>query len=1003
MREPSSYSPWRAFLYPAVVAAALLLRWLGPWKTLGGMDVAALIALLGGWRIFYVAVDHLLRRRISGDLPVAIAAMAAIAIGEDLAAAEVILIMLIGEALEEFAVGRTHGAIRGLAAVMPRTARVREGDLDREVPVEDVSPGSLVIVRPGERIPVDGEVVAGAADVDESAFTGEPMPVAKRPGSRVLTGTVSLSGALTLRAESVGEDTTLSRIIHVVQHAEDAKAPAERRADRYATYFVPIVMAVAVVVYLVTRNATNAIAVLVVACPCSLVLAAPTAVVAGIGRLAREGVLVKSGASLEAAARADCVVFDKTGTLTTGRPALAEIHVFGVSEEEALGLAASAGALSEHPASRALVEEAASRGVRPAPPQDFEALPGLGVSAVVEGRRVVLGREELLGQQAIEIPEGARQAGARIREAGQSLVYVAADGKVLAAAGLRDRARPEAAEAVARLRQAGVGRVIVLTGDNEQAARAVAEEVGIGEVAAGLMPDGKIAFLRRLQSEGRRVAMVGDGVNDAPALAVADVGIGMGDLGTDIAAEAADVVLMGGDLRGLPRLVDVSRRALRTIDESIRWFALAFNGVGVMLAGAGLITPVIAAALHQVGSLLVIGNSLRLLGTARGLARRLRPLAGRAGAATWSALDLPPPPSREDLARLAGKHGPALRRWALVALFVAYLLSGLLRVQPGETAVVQVVGGLAGLHGPGLHYRPPWPIGKATVVKTGLVRAVEIGFRTGGEGAPAQPPVYEWNVQHRSKGYRKVFEEATVLTGDANLLHVSLVVQYRVRDPVRFLLRTRDAEALLRCCCEHATRCAVNGIGMAEGLTLARQPVEDRIRREAQAIADRYGLGVEVTRVGLQDVHPPLEVVDAFREVASAAEERQRKINEAEAYAVEQVKMAYGEARRRTEDARAFVSQRTLGAAGEARRFSLRQQAYRQGAQPERIRLHLQAVDESLAAPEKIILDSSAVARRQLLFLGPDGLRLSLPEELEGPAGTAGTVEAGPEASGGIQ
>jgi HflK protein len=971
--------PCKPFVHPVLMAVALLLRCTGIWKTAWGMDSAVLIALIGGWPIFYSAVEGLMRLRVSGDLPVAIAAVAAIATGENLAAAEVVLIMVIGEALEDFAVGRAHSAIRRLASVVPRIARVVTPDGEREVPVEQVVPGMLVLVRPGERIPADGEVVEGASDVDESALTGESTPVHKRPGSAVLSGTVNVSGALTVRAESVGEDSTISTIIRLMRQVEQEKAPTERRADRYATYFVPIVLVIACAVYLITKSSSSAIAVLVVACPCALVLAAPIAVVAAIARLAREGVLVKKGAALEAVGRTTCMVFDKTGTLTTGRPVLHQIVSFDLEENEALRLAASCLSLSEHVVAKAVVEAAMGRQLNVVQPQEFAPSLGLGVRAVVEGREVLVGRAEFLAAEGVDIAADIQDASRSLEETGHTVIFLSLNRRAGAVFALRDEVREEAPAAVNALRQAGVQRLMIFTGDNETAARLVADQVGIDEVAARLLPDEKIARIRQLQTEGHCVAMVGDGVNDAPALAAADVGIGMGDVGTDIAAEAADVVLMTGDLSCLPRLVLVSRSALRTIDQNIRWFALTFNGLGVAASAVALISPVTAALVHQVGALLVVGNSLRLLGTAGDTLRRMGNFVSAAASSIRESVGLPPPPKPDEIVAFMKRHQHRFLRWARILAVAAYLLSGLYQVRPGEDAVLQVFGRLAGEYGPGLHYRPPWPVGKLMVVQAGLVRAVEIGFRTGGPTA-AQPAVYEWNVQHRARGYQKVPAEATMLTGDVNFLHVSLVVQYRIADPVRFLLRTYNAEALVRCLCEHATRCAINSMSMSSVLTVGRHAVEEMIRDEAQQMADRYGCGIEVMRVGLQDVHPPLEVVDAFRQVSSEAEQKQRRINEAEAYALEQVRLAEGEATQHKQEAIAFVRDRILRAEGEARRFTLRQQAYRQGPKAERIRLHLQTIDASLTAPEKIILDTREVARRQLLFFGPEGLRVTLPE-----------------------
>lgn len=968
-------------MFPAVVAVLVLLRWLGPWKSIGGLDLSVLIVAFGGWRIFLGAVENLLRFQIKGDLPVAIASLAALSIGQYLAAAEVILIMLIGEALEEFTSSRTQADLRRLISVMPRRARVRVDGEEREVPVEEVCVGTLVIVRPGERLPVDGEVVEGASDVDESAFTGEPIPVAKTPGQEVLTGTVNLTGALEVRASKVGEDTTLARIIRLMEQIEEQEAPVQRRADRYAVYFVPVVLAIALAVFLITKNKVSAISVLVVACPCSLVLAVPTAVVAALGRLARDGVLVKSGVALEACGAIDCVVFDKTGTLTLGQPRVGEVVGLGLPEEEVLQLAAAAESRSEHVIGRLIETEARQRGLPVVVPEDFEALPGLGVRATVKGRRVTVGRRELLEECGIALSAQALQEVEGLHAAGQTLVLVGVDTEVVGLLSVVDQVREHAAAAVASLREAGVRRIVILTGDNENAARNLGNRVGINEVYAGLLPREKSERIRDLQAEGLRVLMVGDGVNDAPALAAAQVGVAMGDIGTDLAAEAADVVLMTDDLTRLEPLLRISRRALQTIDENIRWFALAFNGVGVALAGWGKVTPVVAAVIHQIGSLAVISNSLRLLGSPRQLGKRAARTGGQALRNLREYVGLPALPKRRALAALLRRVWQADRRVLVGGLLLLWVASGAYQIGPGDVGVVRVLGRYLGTAQPGLRYSPPWPIGRVTAVATSRVRALEIGFRSSGGVGLAQSAAYEWNTQHRSKSYRAVPAESIMVSGDANLVDVTAVVHYQVADPVRYALTLTSGPVLVRAICEHAVRCAVNGAPADDLLVSGRARLEEAILQEAQTLADHYGSGLRIVRVALQDVHPPVEVVDAYRSVSSEAEQKQRKINEAEAYAGEQLLLGQGESAKQRLDAAAYAVNRERRAVGDATRFTFREQAYRSGPQVERIRLHLKAVDEGLTSPRKIVLDSQAVGRRQLLYVGPEGLRLSLPQE----------------------
>lgn len=977
MHDEKRHVPWRVFVFPAIIAALVLLRWLGPWKSVRGVDIGILIVALGGWRIFVGAVENLLRFRIQGDLPVAIAAVAAVAVGQYLAAAEVILIMLIGEALEEFTSSRTEADLGRLMAVLPRRARVREGDEEREIDADQVTVGAVVIVRPGERIPVDGVVAEGISDVDESAFTGEPLPVAKAPGHKVLAGTLNQSGALVIEATSVGEDTSLARIIQMMERIEEEKPPAQRRADRYAVFFVPVVLALALIVFLVTKNRLTAITVLIVACPCSLVLAVPTAVVAAIGRLARGGVLAKTGGALELCAGVQAVVFDKTGTLTLGRPRVGQVVAWGMTEDELLALAAAAESRSEHVLARLVNEEAQGRGLSVPSPDEFEALPGLGVRALVHGVHVLVGRRALLEEAGISPAEDVQARAANMSTEGHTVIWIACDGRLAGLLAVQDTVRADAAEAVRLLRGAGIRRLVMLTGDQEGAARSVALQVGINEVYSGLLPRQKTERIRELQAEGLRVLMVGDGVNDAPALAAADVGVAMGDIGTDIAAEAADVVLMGQELTRLQLLLDVSRRTLRTIDQNIRLFALLFNGLAVIAAGMGKLTPVQAAVVHQIGSLAVIGNSLRLLSVRRQAQRRATGALRSLGMALARALGLSWP-GREQLEAGLRRARLAARRWGPLLVGAWWLVSGLYQVRPGQEGVVRILGRYAATWSPGLHMTWPRLIASAVALDTTRVRYIEIGFRTGQGKGLTQPAAYEWNTQHRSKAYQTVPAESIMVTGDGSLVDVTLVIHYRVTEPEKYLLQFRSPELLTRALCEHATRCAVNRTPTDGVLVADRAELEQQIAAEVVSLARRLDLGIQVLRVAFQDVHPPIEVVDAYRGVSSEAEQKQRKINQAQAYAFEQTQMGWGEAEKRRLDAAAYAVDREVRAEGDAHRFTLRDQAFRAAPRTERIRLHLKAVDEALTGPQKIILDSRVVGRKQLWFVGPEGLQLGL-------------------------
>ena len=535
----------------------------------------------------------------------------------------IITLVLLGNLLEARARSRTAAAIRRLIELRPLTARVVRDGGEAEIPLARLRPGDEVLVLPGEKIPADGAVVDGTSHVDESMLTGEPTPVRKAAGDRVIGATINGNGALRFRVEQVGGDTVLSRIIRLVQQAQGSKAPIQRLADRIAAVFVPVVMGIAAVTFIAwlvvgpeptyLHALVSAVTVLIIACPCAMGLAVPTAVMVATGRGAELGILIKGGEALERSSRLDTVVFDKTGTVTEGKPTVQRI--VGEDEAEALRLAASLERHSEHPLGEAIVAAGAARGLVLTDPRQFESLTGRGVIGIVEGRRVAVGNTALLAGLGISPGRFAPQAEAFAAEA-HTTVFIAVDGDVVAVIALADAVRPAAREAVQALRRMGLESVM-LTGDDARTAEAVARAVGIDRVAAGLLPEGKLEEVRRLQSEGRTVAMVGDGINDAPALAQADVGIAMGT-GTDVAIEAGDITLMRGDPLGVPGAVALARRTMRVMRQNLFW-AFVYNVVGIPIAAGALypafglrLTPAFAAAAMAVSSVSVVMNSLRL-------------------------------------------------------------------------------------------------------------------------------------------------------------------------------------------------------------------------------------------------------------------------------------------------------------------------------------------------------------------------------------------------------
>lgn len=543
------------------------------------------------------------------------------------AAAVIVTLVLLGQVLELRARRATSGAIRALLDLAPKTARiVRSDGTEEDIPLEAVQVGDRLRVRPGEKIPVDGRVLEGKTTVDESMITGEPIPVAKGPGDALVGGTVNQTGSVLMQAEKVGSDTVLARIVQLVSEAQRSRAPIQRLADKAASYFVPAVVGVAIVTFIVwslwgpppamTYALVNAVAVLIIACPCALGLATPMSVMVGVGKGAQQGILIKNAAALERLEQVDTLVVDKTGTLTEGKPKVVHLEpVEGWTEGDLLRLAAALERSSEHPLAAAVVREAEQLGLELPPARDFQSYTGRGIAGHVEGRRVAVGSRRLLDDLGVET--GALGAKAdELRRAGQTVIFVALDERPAGLLGVADPIKATTPEAVALLHRLNI-EIIMVTGDSRATAEAVAEQLGIDRLEAEVLPEEKIATVRRLQQEGRVVAMAGDGINDAPALAQADVGIAMGG-GTDVAMETADVTLVKGDLRGIAKAVRLSRATMRNIRQNL-FFAFIYNTLGVPVAAGVLypffgilLSPIIAAAAMSFSSVSVVGNALRL-------------------------------------------------------------------------------------------------------------------------------------------------------------------------------------------------------------------------------------------------------------------------------------------------------------------------------------------------------------------------------------------------------
>jgi len=597
---------WPEALRIALVAVAAAAVWFRVWEPLPSTLVGVAGLLIGGWPILKEAFENLLQRRMTMELSMTIAIAAAAAIGEFFTALIITLFVLVAEVLEGMTVGRGRKAIRDLLEFLPREVSVRRAGSIRAIAAEELSVGDAILVSPGGRIPVDGTVLSGHSFADESRITGESMPAEKLAGSHVYAGSINQSGAVEIRAERIGRDTSYGKIIEAVERAERSRAPVQRLADRLAGYLVYFALGAAVLTYLITSDIRSTISVIIVAGACGIAAGTPLAILGGIGRSARLGAIIKGGVHLETLGRVDTVVLDKTGTLTFGRPEVQEVlPAIGVDADELLAAAASAELRSEHPLGKAIVAYLRKRGRDIVEPAQFAYTPGRGIAAKLSDQTVLVGNRLWMTDNRVDL----RSVTAAAANAG-SQIFVARDGALLGSVVVADTVRPEAKRAVEALDRMGI-KIVLLTGDTIQVANAVGAELGIRSVEAELLPEQKLERIRSLIAQKRTVAMVGDGVNDAPALAEAHVGVAMGS-GTDVAQESADVVLLGNDLE---RFVDTLALAKRT--RGIIWqnFAgtIGIDSLGIVLAAFGFLNPLLAAFIHVSSELTFILNSARLL------------------------------------------------------------------------------------------------------------------------------------------------------------------------------------------------------------------------------------------------------------------------------------------------------------------------------------------------------------------------------------------------------
>ncbi len=553
-------------------------------------------------------LDLIHEHKVGTEIFVTVATLVAVLGGETVAGAVLMVIILIAEFIAELNTDRARASIKALIGSVPQVALVRGAGGEKSLSVAALKVGDIVLVRPGEKIPVDGRVVAGQGSVNEATITGESVPKDKQPESQVFAGTVVESGALDIRTEKLGTDTTFARIIAMVENAESQQAPVQKLADKVAAWLIPVVFVFLIVVYFVTRDVRTIVTLMIFTSPAELGLATPLVMIAAIARAARSGILIKGGIHLETLAKVDVMVFDKTGTLTANSPKVVEVVSSNpqFDESELLRLAASADRRSAHPLAKAVVDAATQRGLAVPEPGTFEQVQGRGAKATIEGRKVLVGNAALLRHSGIEIQKPVGQDG-------RTPVHVAVDGQFAGIIYIADTLRPGAKEALAELKASGIKRIVMLTGDNAATANAIATELGIDEVRSDLMPEDKVAAIAELQSQGHRVAMVGDGINDAPALVKADVGIAMGGGGTQAALEAADIALMTDDLGKIAAARAIARRAYRTIQENLYVGVGVVHVLGITAALLGWIGPIQAAIIHLGPDVLVFINSVKLL------------------------------------------------------------------------------------------------------------------------------------------------------------------------------------------------------------------------------------------------------------------------------------------------------------------------------------------------------------------------------------------------------
>ncbi len=606
---------YQEFINPVVCVILVSVAWIKGESEPPWIYLALAACVLSGYPIVRNSVvSTITNKKLNAEVLVTCALIASIWVGEYVAGAIVALMMNIGELLEDITIAKTGEAVRSLMELEAETARVIRNGREMEIDIEDVQVGDLVLVKPGEKIPIDGRVKEGRGEVNQAPITGESVLITKEPGDEVYGGTLNQVGVLKIDVTRICTETMISKIIDMVQKAQAEKPPIERVADRFAAWFTPTMLALAGLVWFGTGEVLRAVTVLVVACPCALVIATPTAVVAGIGNAARRGMLIKGGAVLEVIGKLTTFVFDKTGTLTYGSPTVKSVRAFaGTPEQQVLSLAGTAERHSEHPLAEAILNRCKQQEAWPFDPDETEVIVGRGIVARKDGMDIIVGNERLFGEKGIAITPDARQFLNDMAATGSTGVLVGHGTEIIGGIGIADVLKADVHESIQDIKKLGIKKVLMLTGDNENVARAISEDAGLDEIVADLLPEQKLDYIQKLKAQGARVAMVGDGINDAPALVEADVGIAMGVIGTDAAIEAADIALTSDDLGKVSESIALSRKTVSIIKQSL-FISIAINSVALVLASTGDIGPIIGAIIHNIGSVVVVGNSSRLIG-----------------------------------------------------------------------------------------------------------------------------------------------------------------------------------------------------------------------------------------------------------------------------------------------------------------------------------------------------------------------------------------------------